>query len=123
MLGYTIGTQQLAPGEVVLEHFHDRHEELFYVFEGSGSAVLDGKPYRVQAGYTLFFGRNVSHSITNTGTTPLSWVWVSNPPGLELVLAAIGTRRIHGEARPISVPRPDSIDPVARVVTRRGRPA
>jgi quercetin dioxygenase-like cupin family protein len=123
MLGYTMGTQELAPGETVPEHFHDRHEELFYVFEGHGNAVLDGKPHEFGTGYTLFFGRNISHSITNTGKGVLKWVWVFNPPGLELVLAGIGTKRIHGEARPTNVVRPEWIDPALRVVTRRGRPA
>src|SRR3954464_5971689 len=66
MVSYTMGTQRLMPGEVVPEHHHDRHEELFYVFSGSGEAVLDGNPYRFGAGHTLFFGRNISHSITNT---------------------------------------------------------
>jgi mannose-6-phosphate isomerase-like protein (cupin superfamily) len=123
MLGYTMGTQRLEPGEVVPEHYHDRHEELFYIFEGSGVGTLDGKPFEFGPGYTLFFGRNISHTITNTGTGPLTWVWVFNPPGLEHVLSGVGTPRAHGAPRPAIVERPAQVDPVVRVVTKRGRPA
>lgn len=123
MLGYSMGTQQLAPGEGVPEHFHPRHEELFYVIEGVGCAVLDGKPHDVSAGHTLFFGRNIPHAITNTGSGPLTWVWVFNPPGLELVLAEIGTKRVHGEPRPQVVSRPATVSAIVRAVTTRGRPS
>jgi mannose-6-phosphate isomerase-like protein (cupin superfamily) len=123
MLGYSMGTQQLAPGEIVPEHFHERHEEMFYVIEGTGCAVLDGNPYDVGAGHTMFFGRNIPHSISNTGSVPLTWVWVFNPPGLELVLAEIGTERVPGEPRPQIVSRPETISAIVSAVTKRGRPS
>lgn len=122
MLGYSMGIQRLEPGEAVPEHHHDRHEELFYVFEGEGSALLDGQSYRFGSGYTLFFGRNVSHSITNDGKGPLTWVWVFNPPGLEHVLAGVGTPRNPGEVRPAAVSRPSDVGPLVTYFTKRGRP-
>lgn len=123
MLNYAMGIQQLAPGETVPEHYHDRHEELFYVYEGRGRATLDGQEFEVGAGDTLFFGRNISHTLTNTGDGPMSWVWIFNPPGLEFVLAGVGTPRSPGQQRPAHVPRPEVLDPLVRVVTKRGRPS
>ncbi len=122
MLSYSMGIQTLLPGEILPEHYHDRHEELFYIFEGEGSATIDGKPFRVGKGMTLFFGRNISHTLTNDGARPMTWVWVFNPPGLEHVLSGIGAERTPGQERPARVPRNPEPSPVVSVVTKRGRP-
>ena len=37
------GTQTVAPGCYVREHAHDKNEEVIFVFEGTGRAVVEGK--------------------------------------------------------------------------------
>lgn len=123
MLSYTMGIQCLQPGQVLPEHYHDRAEELFYIVEGSGSALLDGVSHRVGRGHTLFVGRNISHSIRNDGDGVLYWVWIFNPPGLEHVLAGVGTPRSPGEARPETVARPQEVGELVLHFTKRGRPS
>ncbi len=122
-LGYSMGIQRLEVGETVPEHYHDRHEELFYITQGSGRAILGGAEHRFAEGYTLLFGRNVSHQIFNDGDKPLVWVWIFNPPGLEHVLAGVGTPRAPGQKRPAEVPRPTEVSPLVQCITKRGRPS
>lgn len=122
MLSYTMGVQCLQPGQVLPEHYHDRNEELFYFIDGRGTALLDGVPHHVGKGHTMFVGRNVAHTIRNEGDTPLFWAWLFNPPGLEHVLAGLGTPRQPGQPRPQEVMRPQDVGELVLHFTKRGRP-
>lgn len=122
MLSYSMGTQCMEPGEVLPEHYHERHEELFYILRGRAKAFVDGVEYPISPGMTLFFGRNVAHGLVNDGEEQLAWVWIFNPPGLENVLAGVGMERVPDQPRPASVPRPADPGPLVRAVTKLGRP-
>jgi quercetin dioxygenase-like cupin family protein len=118
--GFSLGTQRLEPGERLPEHHHPRHDELFFIWSGEGTAHLDGAAHRLAPGTALFAGRNVAHTFLNEGDTPLVFIWVFFPDGLEYVLDALGTRREPGTPRPVPCPRPTTPHPISSQITVRG---
>jgi len=120
---FSFGVQRLEPGEVLPEHFHLNHEELFYVYQGQGTVSLDGETQAIGPGSTVYSGRNTAHTFTNTGDEPLEFCWFFTPAGLEHVLAGVGQPRTPGAPRPDRVPPPNEPGPLVRHITTRGRPA
>ncbi len=119
---FSFGVQRLEPGEVLPEHFHRNHEELFYVYRGRGTVTLDGEVCAIGPGSTVFSGRNTAHTFTNTGEEPLEFCWFFTPAGLEHVLDNVGAPRTPGSPRPAAVPPPSQLGALARHITSRGRP-
>ncbi len=103
------GRQSVAPGGHVREHAHDRNEEVIHVVAGLGHAVLDGQTHPLRPGTTLFLGRNRLHMFVNDGDTPLEFIWLLLPNGLEDFFAAIGRPRIPGDPPPAPFPRPADV--------------
>jgi uncharacterized cupin superfamily protein len=52
-----LGTQTVAVGGHVREHAHDRNEEVIFVLNGSGRAVIDGENHEMVPGSAFFIGR------------------------------------------------------------------
>lgn len=111
---FGFGTQTLPPGGYVREHTHDRNEELIHVISGRGTAVLDGVDHAMEAGLTLFLGRNRRHKFINTGLSELHWAWLIVPNGLEAFFEAIGRPRTAGEPPPTPFPRPENVIEIER---------
>jgi mannose-6-phosphate isomerase-like protein (cupin superfamily) len=80
--GPTAQLSTMCTGMVVLEpgatphppHTHPE-EEFMIVANGTGVIVVDGKPTAVGPGAIMYCDANVSHGITNTGTTPMTFYW------------------------------------------------
>lgn len=106
---FSMGTQTLPPGGTVRLHSHDRSEEVLYVIEGQGAAIVDGKAERMAPNTTLYLGHNQTHTFTNDGTTDLKWVWFFMPGGLEDFFEAIGRTRTPGEPTPEPFARPSDV--------------
>lgn len=100
------GFQVIDPGGHIRSHGHARNEEMLFVWEGHGLAVVDGVEHAVEPGSLVYVGRWVQHSIVNKGHGPLKVLWVILPPGLEDALAKIGAPRRPGEPRPGGLIRP-----------------
>jgi quercetin dioxygenase-like cupin family protein len=109
------GMQVIDPGCSLREHAHQRNEELLFVHEGHGYAVVDGQRHPVRPGSLVYAGRWTRHGLVNESDGPMKILWVFLPPGLETVLAALGVPRRPGEPRPAQVERPaDVLDILAR---------
>ena len=111
---FSMGTQTVAPGCMVREHTHDRHEEVIHVTAGRGFARLDGQDHPIEPGSTVFLGRNRKHAFVNPGPEPLTFVWFLTPGGLEDFFAAIGRPRTPGEPAPEPFPRPADVAEIER---------
>lgn len=72
-MDFSAGTQTVAPGCHVREHFHDDREEVIYVTEGRGVAVVDGTEYAMAPGTCLFLGKQRKHRFLNDGAQPLTF--------------------------------------------------
>ena len=55
-------------------HQHPEEEHLI-IASGTGEMVVDGKVTTVGPGAIMYCAGNVSHGITNTGTTPMTFYW------------------------------------------------
>ncbi|WP_447778148.1 cupin domain-containing protein [Variovorax boronicumulans] len=106
---FSMGTQTMPVGGTVRIHAHDRSEEVLYVLQGHGTAVVDGKEEPMEPGTTLFLGHNKSHTFHNSGTQEIKWVWFFMPGGLEDFFEQIGRSRTAGEAPPLPFARPADV--------------
>ena len=103
---FAMGTQTVAPGCHIREHTHDQHEEVIHLTSGKGFARIDGQDIPMEAGSTVFIGRDRKHGFVNPGPEPMSFVWFLMPGGLEDFFAAIGRERTPGQPAPEPFPRP-----------------
>ena len=105
----SMGIQAIAAGGYVREHWHSRHEEILFCFEGRGEVIVDGESHPFVPGTAVFVGRWVRHRIVNRGEVDLKMTWTYLPPGLNEFMAAIGRPRRPGEAPPAPFPRRDDV--------------
>ncbi|WP_137178467.1 cupin domain-containing protein [Roseomonas sp. AR75] len=112
--GFSMGTQTVAPGCMVREHTHDRHEEVIHLTAGHGFARIDGEDIPIASGSTVFLPRNRKHGFVNAGTEPMTFVWFLAPGGLEDFFAAIGRPRDAGQPAPEPFPRPADVAEIER---------
>ena len=61
-------------------HIHEREEEVIYVLEGSGQAVIDGVGEELRPGTFCVFPIGSLHSINNTGDTTIKLLFLFTPP-------------------------------------------
>jgi mannose-6-phosphate isomerase-like protein (cupin superfamily) len=67
----------LPPGVSIGEHRHDGDEEFYYVVEGSGTMILDGKEYPMEAGDVSIVRPGHTHGLVNSATGPMRLIVVS----------------------------------------------
>jgi quercetin dioxygenase-like cupin family protein len=77
-----VGTQALDPGVGIPVHMHEREDEVLFVHEGRGVAVVGGQRKEVGEGDTVFIPHGIWHGVESRGEA-LELLWVVTPPGLE----------------------------------------
>ncbi|MEO7711952.1 MAG: cupin domain-containing protein [Gemmatimonadaceae bacterium] len=92
----------IAPGQSIPPHSHPHSDEILFVHEGVGLAVLDGKEAVVRPGATIYMPRNTSVRLRNTGTTPLRLIAIFSQPGYENYMREISVPE-GVAARPLTV--------------------
>jgi mannose-6-phosphate isomerase-like protein (cupin superfamily) len=73
---FFMGMENIPPGKKVRLHHHPHAEEILFVHRGSGIARLGSREVAVKEGATVWIPRNVSVGLKNTGTVPLSLVFI-----------------------------------------------
>ncbi|MFT3696419.1 MAG: cupin domain-containing protein [Kofleriaceae bacterium] len=86
-----MGTQHLDPGSGIPMHRHEHEDEVLFVHEGEGVAVLEGTKTVVHTGGTIFIPHGTWHGVESTGGAA-ELVWVVTPPGLEDYFRDTGVR-------------------------------
>lgn len=109
---FSAGIQVVDPGCELRQHAHQRNEELLFIWEGHGTAIVDGERFPVEPGSIVYAGRWVKHGMVNEGDEQLKFLWVIFPPGLETVISVLGPSRQPGEARPSEIERPANVKEV-----------
>jgi len=75
--------QKIRPGKGTGLHYHKDADEIFYVIEGTGTAVLGDKIYNIEAGDFIFIPKNLDHKIRKYDSTGiLKVVFFMDKPGL-----------------------------------------
>ena len=97
---YMAAVQVIDEGGVLTEHNHTQNDEMLFVWEGEGSAYVDGVRHRVEPGSLVFVGRHRKHLFVNEGKGPLKLFFMITPGGLETLIRSVGRPREAGEAAP-----------------------
>lgn len=61
-------------------HAHKDVEEIIYILEGEGEALVDGEVGKFKEGDAVLFPANSKHMVRNTGTTSLRTCSIFAPP-------------------------------------------
>lgn len=77
-----LGTQQVSIRSGILVHQHQEADEVLFVLEGTGFAVLSDARMPVEKGSTIYIPKGVWHGVENPDTE-LLLLWAVTPPGLE----------------------------------------
>ncbi|GAA1980796.1 hypothetical protein GCM10009799_02350 [Nocardiopsis rhodophaea] len=64
----------IPPGGVSGEHRHTRTEEIYYILTGRAEIGLNGRRTPVGPGDMALTAAGTSHSLHNTGGTPVNWL-------------------------------------------------
>lgn len=59
------------PGASLGLHDHVDNFEIYYILEGEGTAIDDGKEVPVQAGDVIYTADGATHALINSGNRPL----------------------------------------------------
>ena len=63
-----VGLNAFEPGQMHELHSHQGMDKLYYVLDGAGLFLLDGRQLDVKAGELMVAPEGVPHGIHNTGT-------------------------------------------------------
>ena len=66
-----VGLNAFEPGQTHELHSHQGMDKLYYVLEGDGVFLLDGRQLAMHAGELMVAPEGVPHGIRNTGTSRL----------------------------------------------------
>ena len=77
---FFMGMEDIPPGKKIRLHHHPHAEEILFIHRGTGIARLGSREAAVSAGASVYIPRNVSVSLKNTGTEPLSLVFIFPEP-------------------------------------------
>lgn len=84
------GTQRLEPGAGIPVHLHEQEDEMLFVHEGSGIAVMGNSRKVVKRGDTIFIPHGTWHGI-ETQQLDIELLWVVTPAGLERFFRELGS--------------------------------
>ncbi len=104
---FAMGTQSIPPGGMLRPRSFNRGEAIFFVYRGEGVATVDRDTRAIAPETTIYAGRGAVHSLANTGTEPLEFVWIVLPPGPEETMRMLGKPRKPGEVPPAAFDYPD----------------
>jgi mannose-6-phosphate isomerase-like protein (cupin superfamily) len=77
---FYMGMEDIPPGKKIRLHHHPHAEEILFIHRGSGMVRLGAREAAVSAGATVYVPRDVSVGLKNTGSEPLSLVFVFPEP-------------------------------------------
>lgn len=69
---------------------HQKQGEVIYSLSASGSAFVGDAMIRIRPGATMYVSRSVRHGLTREGADPVTFLWITVPPGLEEQFRASG---------------------------------
>ncbi len=75
----TVGLTEVHPETEMTPHTHDDKEEIIFVIDGYGEAIVGGVPEVLEANTAVIFPIGVEHVVKNKGKNPLRFVFMFNP--------------------------------------------
>jgi steroid delta-isomerase-like uncharacterized protein len=84
---FAVGTAELTGANTGT---HQKQDEVIYFLSGSGSAFAGDAKIRIRPGAMMYVPRGVRHGFTRDGAEPVTFLWITVPPGLEEQFRASG---------------------------------
>jgi mannose-6-phosphate isomerase-like protein (cupin superfamily) len=78
-----------SPGDSTPMHIHRDEDEHFVILEGTAHIALGDKTFDAAAGTQVFLPRNIPHAWGNASNSPLRFLGVCTPGGVEEALRVI----------------------------------
>jgi len=75
-----IVVMSLKPGEEIGEEIHPATDQLVFVGEGSGQAIISGVPSSIGEDSMTYVPAGTKHNFKNVGGEPLKLYEISSPP-------------------------------------------
>jgi len=75
----SLAEEVLPVGAQVGRHYHLETEEIYYILKGAGLMTVGDETREVKAGDAVFIPRKESHTLKNTGQTPMTILLVCGP--------------------------------------------
>ena len=75
----SLAEEVLPVGAAVGRHHHLETEEIYYILEGTGHMTVGSETREVGAGDAVFIPRGDTHTLENTGSTPMTILLVCGP--------------------------------------------
>jgi mannose-6-phosphate isomerase-like protein (cupin superfamily) len=73
---FFMGYEDIPPGRAIPRHYHPHVDEILFVHRGSGVAMLGSREATVTAGATIYIPPGTRVRLKNTGTEPLTIVFL-----------------------------------------------
>lgn len=97
---FAMGTQTIPPGGRLGARAFDIGEGVYFVYRGTGRAMVNGHWRPVAPETLVYAGRGAVHDVHNDSAQDLSFAWVVTPPGLDTLVRRIGRERVADHAAP-----------------------
>jgi mannose-6-phosphate isomerase-like protein (cupin superfamily) len=75
----SLAEEVLPVGSKVGRHHHVETEEVYYILQGNGRMTVGDEVREVEAGDAIFIPRMHTHTLENTGQTPMTLLLVCGP--------------------------------------------
>lgn len=75
----SLAEEVLPAGKSVSRHYHLETEEVYYILHGEGRMTIGSEVKEVSAGDAIFIPRGSTHTLENTGQTPMTILLVCGP--------------------------------------------
>ena len=75
----SLAEEVLPAGAAVASHHHLLTEEVYYILSGTGRMTVGSEERKVCAGDAIFIPRGYTHTLENTGSTPMTILLVCGP--------------------------------------------
>jgi mannose-6-phosphate isomerase-like protein (cupin superfamily) len=75
----SLAEEVLPAGKSVGRHYHVETEEVYYILQGAGRMTVGSEARDVAAGDAIFIPRGSTHTLENTGHTPMTILLICGP--------------------------------------------
>ena len=75
----TVGLTEVPPETDMAPHVHHDKEEIIFVMEGYGEAIVDGSVEKLEPNTAVLFPTGLTHVVKNKGRNPMKFVFMFNP--------------------------------------------
>ena len=78
---FSMGFVTLDPNGGQVPWHNQEQEEVYFILEGTGEICLGTERNSLSTGQTVYIPQKVFHQLTNTGSTPMTMIYVYGPAG------------------------------------------